>query len=162
MKLFRTQPRRYLTPGERRPDRSAGIRPQNVRRGNRLALGNLGPVEINLALFAARYRARRGEQIGPLPGRERGQQFGERSHLFVGVVRLERDENVHSIAARRFWITFELREIELAAHQQRSLHDLLEPALLRIEIDQQVVRIFVGAHAAHPRIVIDATEIHQK
>ena len=137
------------------------MRPHHVRRRNRLAARVLQIVEIHAPLLALGQRARHREQIGPLGGYQARQHFRHSARLFIAVDGLERHIDVHAVAARRFRISREAQQLEPPPHQQRRLHDLVVAALVRIEVDQHEVRMVQRIHPAHPRVLIDAANLHQ-
>src|SRR5690242_14219196 len=114
--LVRLQSLLYLRPIERRGNWRAGIRSWNVRGGDSLGARNLQVIEIDPGFLAARYGARRGEQLRILPNDQDGQDLGERAHLLIGVNRIERDVDVHSVAAGGLGIAREPDGIERLLH----------------------------------------------
>ena len=100
------------------------MRSQNIRRGDCFGARNLQVIEINLGFLAARNRARRGEQFGILIDHQNRKQFRERTHLFKGVDRLQRNVDVHSVAAGCFRITRQSDRVERFLYQLRRFDDL--------------------------------------
>src|SRR5437868_12733321 len=116
MELLRAKSWRDFVPSQRRGDWGAWVSTEHVGRGNGFALGDLLPIEIHFAFFAARYGPRGSEEIRSLSCSQRRQRFGERADLGVGVARSQRDEDMHPVAACGLGKAQEPYAIQTAAH----------------------------------------------
>src|SRR5262249_38092391 len=134
---------------------------QDVRRGDGLRLAVLEVVEIDAVLLPLGDGTRSGKQIGFLPEDKVSNQFGTSSGFLVAVNWLDGNMELHAIAACGFWTTGQADLIEHAFHEESCIDDQIERALLRVEIDQNKIRVVERARTAHPRVVIDAAEVYE-
>jgi hypothetical protein len=68
---------------------------------------------------------------------------------------------VHAVTARGLRITLQPDQPQLFLDQLRGLHNQVERAFHGVEIDEGEVGFIERSNAAHPRILIDASEICQ-
>ena len=68
---------------------------------------------------------------------------------------------MHAVAAGGFRVAGQPDGVQRLPRQQGGLHNVVVAALVRIQVDQNEVRIVQRARAAHPGIVVDAPQVRQ-
>src|SRR5689334_5390937 len=161
METHRCEVGGQFAPGERRRHGRAGMRTDDIGRGDGLAPGELRVIEVNLAFLALGDGARGGEQVGAAAEAEAGDDLGEGAGLLETVDRLERDVNVKAVTTGGFWIARESDLIEDVASEQRCLDDAVEAAVVWIKVEKDEVGIVERTDAAEPRVLIDAPKVRE-
>ena len=149
-----------LVPRERRRDRRAAHRAHDVRRHHRLALAVLSEVDVDLAA-ALGQRAFDRRDLGQVARHDARHALGEQLRVPVGVARREAHEDVQARGARGLEVRLQADAAQEASDLARDADHVRERRFLRVEVDHRPVGRVLRVDARHPRMQIDAAEVHE-